>query len=86
MRTINIHQAKTHLSRLVDEAEKGDSFIIAKAGKPKVMVTRLDAPEVPAKRRLGFMKGMFTLPDNFEELDRELDKEIERLFLGEDEQ
>ncbi len=86
MRTINIHQAKTHLSRLVDEAEKGDSFIIAKAGKPKVLVTRLDAPEAPAKRRLGFMKGMFTLPDNFEELDREMDKEIERMFLGEDEQ
>ena len=42
MRTINIHEAKTHLSRLVDEAEKGDPFIIAKAGKPKVKVIRLD--------------------------------------------
>jgi prevent-host-death family protein len=35
MRTFNIHEAKTHLSRLVDEAEQGDSFVIAKAGKPK---------------------------------------------------
>lgn len=84
MRTINIHQAKTHLSRLVDEAEQGDSFIIAKAGKPKVQVIRLDAPAAPAKRRLGFMKGMYTLPDNFDEIDRELDKEVEKLMLGED--
>jgi prevent-host-death family protein len=84
MRTINIHQAKTHLSRLVDEAEQGDSFIIAKAGKPKVQVTRIDIPAAPAKRRIGAMKGMFTLPDNFEEINRELDKEIEKLFLGED--
>ena len=46
MRTINMHEAKIHFSRLVDEA--GDSFIIAKAGKPKVIVMRNDAP---AKRR-----------------------------------
>jgi prevent-host-death family protein len=86
MRTINIHQAKTHLSRLVDEAEKGDSFIIAKAGKPKVQVTRLDAPVQPAKRRLGLLEGMYTIPDDFDEIDKELDKEIEALMLGEDEE
>jgi len=57
MRTINIHQAKTHLSRLVDEAVQGDSFVIAKRGKGLVQVIRLGAPEAPAKRRLGFMKG-----------------------------
>jgi prevent-host-death family protein len=84
MRTINIHQAKTHLSRLVDEAEKGDSFIIAKAGKPKVIVTRIDENPAPRKRLIGSMKGLYTIPDNFEEIDRELDKEVERLFLGED--
>jgi prevent-host-death family protein len=84
MRTINIHQAKTHLSRLVDEAEQGESFIIAKAGKPKVIVMRLDAATAPKPRRIGFMKGVFTLPANFEEIDRELDKEVARLFLGED--
>ena len=86
MRTINIHQAKTHLSRLVDEAEKGEPFIIAKAGKPKVQVIRLDAPQVSPKRRLGSLEGMYTVPDNFEEIDKELDQEIERLFLGEDEE
>jgi prevent-host-death family protein len=84
MRTINIHEAKTHLSRLVDEAVQGDSFVIAKRGKGLVQVIRLGAPEAPAKRRLGFMKGMYTIPDNFEEIDRELDKEVEKLMLGED--
>jgi prevent-host-death family protein len=82
MRTINIHEAKTHLSRLVDEAERGDSFIIAKAGKPKVKVVCLDAPPAPAKRRLGMLEGMYTIPDDFEEIDKQLDKEIEELFLG----
>jgi antitoxin (DNA-binding transcriptional repressor) of toxin-antitoxin stability system len=77
MRTINIHQAKTHLSRLVDEAEQGDSFIIAKAGKPKVLVTRLNADTQTGKRRLGRLEGMYTIP---------LDKEIEALMLGEDEE
>jgi antitoxin (DNA-binding transcriptional repressor) of toxin-antitoxin stability system len=86
MRAINIHEAKTHLSRLVDEAEQGDSFIIAKAGKPKVQVTRLNSPEVPAKRRLGLLKGMYTLPDNYWEIDREMDKEVEKIFLGEDQE
>jgi len=85
MRTINIHQAKTHLSRLVDEAEQGDSFIIAKAGKPKVQVISLEAPAALPKRRLGGLEGMYSIPDNFEEIDRELDKEVEALMLGEDE-
>lgn len=84
MRTINIHQAKTHLSRLVEEAVLGDSFIIAKAGKPKVKVVRIDENPSQPKRLLGAMKGLYKIPENFEEIDRELDKEIERLFLGED--
>jgi len=83
VRTINIHEAKTHLSRLVDEAEQGDSFIIAKAGKPKVMVTRLDAPADPVKRRLGGLEGMYTIPDNYWEVDKEMDQEIEKMFFDE---
>jgi len=79
MRTINIHQAKTHLSRLVDEAEQGDSFIIAKAGKPKVQVTRLDAPASAAKRRLGFLKGQIKVPDDFDTM---MADEIEAMFSG----
>ncbi|HEV2486451.1 MAG TPA: type II toxin-antitoxin system prevent-host-death family antitoxin [Terracidiphilus sp.] len=83
MRTINIHQAKTHLSRLVEEAAEGKPFVIAKAGKPKVQVIRVNAPTAPVKRRLGFMKGMYSLPDNFDEINEKLDKEIEGLMLGE---
>jgi prevent-host-death family protein len=83
MRSVNIHEAKTQLSRLVEEAANGEPFIIAKAGKPKVKVVPVDDPEKKVKRRLGFMKGMYSLPDNFEELDKELDKEIEKIFYGE---
>jgi prevent-host-death family protein len=86
MRTINIHEAKTHLSRLVEEAVQGKPFIIAKAGKQMVQVTRLDVSAAPAKRRLGFMKGMYTLPENYWELDKEMDREVEKLFFGEEEE
>jgi prevent-host-death family protein len=85
MRTVNIHEAKTHLSRLVDEVEKGSSFIIAKAGKPKAKVVPLGTSrEATLKRRFGFMKGVYTVPDNFEDIDRKLDQEIEKMFYGEE--
>jgi prevent-host-death family protein len=77
MRMINIHEAKTQLSRLVDEAAKGEPFIIAKAGKPLVQVTALSAPASGEAKRLGFMAGEFRTPDDF---DRMGDEEIERLF------
>ena len=80
MRTVNIHEAKTHLSRLVDAAAKGEPFIIAKAGKPLVKVVPLDAPAAP--RRLGFMQGQFTVPDDFDTMFQE---EIEKVFYGDDE-
>lgn len=86
MKTVNIHEAKTHLSRLVDEAERGEAFIIAKSGKPKVKVVPIEKNEDVLKRRVGFMKGMYELPDNFDEIDRKLDKEIEELFYGKDEE
>ncbi len=77
MRTVNIHEAKTHLSRLVDMAAQGESFVIAKSGKPLVKVTRLDAPSSGQRRRLGFMAGEFTVPDDFDRMGSE---EIARLF------
>ena len=57
MQTINIHQAKTQLSRLVEQAAQGEPFVIAKAGKPLVKVMALNAPETGQRRRLGFMAG-----------------------------
>lgn len=61
---INIHEAKTHLSKLIDRAVKGESFVIAKAGKPLVRVTALDAPVAP--ERLGFLAGEIEVPDDFD--------------------
>ena len=81
MRTINIHEAKTNLSRLVEEAAEGNSFVIAKAGKPRVKVVRLDAPDTkPKKRRLGLLEGLYTVPDDFDTM---FGEEIEKMFHGE---
>ena len=60
MRTVNIHEAKTQLSRLVDAAAKGEPFIIAKDGKPLVKVVPLDAPATP--KRIGFMASQIAVP------------------------
>lgn len=79
MTTVNIHKAKTHLSRLVEEAAKGKPFIIAKAGKPMVKVIALDAPTGKRMRRIGFLRGQLSIPDDFNSLGR---REIERLFGG----
>lgn len=75
MKTVNIHEAKTHLSRLVDEAVSGESFIIAKAGTPLVKVTSLEKPA--KQQRLGFMAGQITVPDDFDTMGS---AEIESLF------
>jgi prevent-host-death family protein len=79
MRKVNIHEAKTHLSRLVEEAAKGEPFVIAKAGKPMVKVVPLDAPAKRKVRRLGFLKGQLKVPDDF---DTTMQEEIEELFYG----
>jgi prevent-host-death family protein len=63
MTTINIHEAKTHLSRLVDEVAAGAEIIIAKAGKPMARLTPIAAPV--RKKQLGLLKGKIKVPDNF---------------------
>ena len=77
MRKFNIHEAKTHLSRLVDEAANGEPFIIAKAGTPMVKVLRVDAPSESEASRLGFMRGEIEVPDDFDRMGQE---EIEEMF------
>jgi prevent-host-death family protein len=79
MKTVDIHEAKTQLSKLVDEASRGEPFIIAKAGKPMVKVMALSAPTGAQVRRLGFMAGQISVPDDFDRMGR---KEIERIFDG----
>ncbi|WP_298329626.1 type II toxin-antitoxin system Phd/YefM family antitoxin [Asticcacaulis sp.] len=79
MTTVNIHEAKTHLSRLVEQAAKGESFIIAKAGKPVARVSAIDAPERAQVRRLGFLSGHIRTPDDFDRMGEEA---VARLFGG----
>lgn len=73
-----MHDAKTHLSRLVEAAAQGEAFLIARAGRPLVKVIPLDAGEAVG-RRLGFMTGQGTVPEDFDTMGR---AEVERLFGG----
>lgn len=69
MRQVNMHEAKTHLSRLVEEAAAGSAFVICKAGRPMVRVSGLEeggAP--PAPRRLGLLEGQCQVPDDFDQM------------------
>ena len=77
MRIVNIHEAKTHLSKLIDRAVQGESFVIAKSGNPLVKVTRIARTTEP--RRVGFMVGQIKVPDDFDRMGR---REIEQLFEG----
>lgn len=78
MRTGSIHDAKTNFSKLVDAASEGEVIVIAKAGRPVAKLTRLDAPEA-APKRLGFLEGMVTVPDDFDTM---MQDEILALFEG----
>jgi prevent-host-death family protein len=80
MQTVNIHEAKTHLSRLVDQAAAGEEIVIARAGKPVARLVALAADPV-RPRKLGLGKGLFTIPEDF---DRLHDKAIQEMFgMGE---
>ena len=75
MPTINIHEAKTHLSRFVEQAANGEEIIIAKAGKPMARLVPLRS--APSHRSLGMFKGQLNVPDNF---DAPLSDEVVELF------
>ena len=75
--TVNIHEVQTHLSRLVDQAAKGQEFIIAKAGKPMVRVVPLAA--LPALRGLGFLAGQGVISADVK---TEFAADIEAMFGG----
>jgi len=78
MRQVNIHEAKTNLSRLIEQAIKGEPFIIAKSGKPMVTVVAYEPPLDPAAR-VGFLKGRVEVPDDFDTMGRD---EISAMFEG----
>jgi len=77
MTTVNIHEAKTHLSRLVDEVAAGAEIIIAKAGKPMARLAPISRPVL--KKRLGLLKGKIRVPDDF---NAPLDDETLSAFEG----
>ena len=78
MQTVNIHKAKTNLSKLVEQAAKGEPFIIAKAGKPMVLVTAIAPPVVDVSKRLGWAADQnWTIPEDF---DRWAEDEILEMF------
>jgi prevent-host-death family protein len=79
METINIHEAKTHLSRLIEKAVAGEPFIIAKAGKPMVQVTAVVETTSAPRRKLGFLKGQFKVPKNFKAFAHD---EVDEMFYG----
>lgn len=66
MDTVNIHEAKTHLSRLLARAAEGETVVIAKAGRPIAKLVPIDAPSIGKKRRLGFLKSAFQIPEDFD--------------------
>ena len=79
MRTVNVHEVKTHLSRLIEEAAQGEPFVIARAGVPVVTVTAYAGPEPSQPRRVGFLAGAFEVPDDFDTM---LAGEIAGQFAG----
>lgn len=79
MLQLNIHEAKTHLSRFVDQAAAGEEILIARSGKPVARLVALSQPDLQP-RTLGLGKGKFTLPVDFSHLH---DETIQRMFEGE---
>jgi antitoxin (DNA-binding transcriptional repressor) of toxin-antitoxin stability system len=77
MITVNIHDAKTHLSRLIEQAVNGEPFVIAKAGKPLVRVSALGAEPPARQKRIGFLAGQVSVPDDFDQMGSEA---IEAMF------
>ena len=77
MKPVNVHDAKTHFSKLLQQVAAGESIVIAKSGTPVARLSPLDAPTVTSSSRTGFLVGRITVPDDF---DRMGDDEIERSF------
>lgn len=70
MKIVSVHEAKTHLSALIEKAVlEGEAFIISKSGKPMVRVTRVEAPT--QKKRTGFLVGQIRVPDDFDAIGAE---------------
>lgn len=72
METINIHQAKTHLSSLLERVSRGEEIVIAKAGKPIARLMPLEVPPERKLKRIGFLEGQIKVPDDFDTMGADL--------------
>ena len=79
MEIVNVHQAKTHLSRLLARIARGEGFVIARAGKPVAKMVPFDMPAPESIRRTGFMAGQLRVPADFDRMGAD---EIDALFHG----
>ena len=77
METVNIYDAKTRLSQLVDKAASGEDVVVSRNGKPLVRITRLEAPQ--RRIKFGLLKGKLTVPADF---DSPLPDEVLASFEG----
>lgn len=77
--TVNVHEAKTHFSRLLERAAAGETIVIAKAGKPYARLLPLESAPKAGKRRLGFMEGEGAVPGDIK---APFAQEIEEMFYG----
>lgn len=77
MQIVNIHEAKTNLSRLIEKTLQGEDIVIGKAGKPIVKLVEYKEKKNP--RKLGLLKGKIVVPDDFDEESEEINK----MFYGE---
>ncbi len=78
MEQVNIHAAKTHLSKLVERAAAGETIVLAKGGRPRArLVPMEDMDAEPRKRTFGWLRGQIDVPDDFDTM---FQKEIEYMF------
>lgn len=75
---VNIHEAKTSLSKLIEAAKRGEEVIIARAGKPEVRLVVADAPVAKPKMRRGFgaWKGKVWFAPDYDQADAEIEKDF----------
>ena len=76
MKSVNVHEAKTHFSRLLEQVAAGETVVIAKAGSPVAKLSPLDAPSAPT--RMGFLSGRIAVPDDFNRMG---DDQISQSFM-----
>jgi prevent-host-death family protein len=83
---VNMHAAKTHLSRLVERAEGGEEIVISRAGKPAAKLVPV-VEKKPGRRKLGGWEGKVWIAPDFDEFDKEIERMFEEseIFPGENE-